>query len=165
MWISYCPNLDYSFPCGLWPPKLSNLSIGGLKKPISEWGLQNFPPSLVTLILYGENSGVVPFSKAEDMMNSSSTTTSPFFIPSTLTYLYISDLLDLESLSKDLKHLTSLEELVIFSCPKVRDLPVTLLPSLSRLWVKKCPKLGKKCHTKKGNYWPIISQIPDLDVE
>ncbi|KAJ0802328.1 putative P-loop containing nucleoside triphosphate hydrolase, leucine-rich repeat domain superfamily [Helianthus annuus] len=70
MRISNCPRMDYPFPCGLWPPNLSTLFIGGLKKPISEWGQQNFPTSLVTLILYGKNSGVVSFAKVEDMRNS-----------------------------------------------------------------------------------------------
>ncbi|GJR09411.1 NB-ARC domains-containing protein [Tanacetum coccineum] len=38
---------------GLWPPKLGFLQIGGLKKPISKLGPQNFPPSLVDLTLWG----------------------------------------------------------------------------------------------------------------
>ncbi|KAK1428585.1 hypothetical protein QVD17_17423 [Tagetes erecta] len=164
MWISYCPSMDYFFPCGSWPPNLSNLSIGSLKKPISEWGLQNFPASLVTLILYGENSGATPFAKAEDHTRNISTTSS-FLLPSSLTYLYITDFMDIQSISIGLQHLTCLEELVIYSCPNLRDLPVTLLPSLSRFWVKYCPKLRKKCHSRKGKYWPVISQIPDLDVE
>ncbi|KAL8267703.1 hypothetical protein R6Q59_001501 [Mikania micrantha] len=49
--IHGCPNLDYTFPSGLWPRNLSLLEIGELKKPISEWGKQNFPTSLVKLIL------------------------------------------------------------------------------------------------------------------
>ncbi|KAM0051097.1 putative P-loop containing nucleoside triphosphate hydrolase, leucine-rich repeat domain superfamily [Helianthus debilis subsp. tardiflorus] len=162
MWISYCPSMDYSFPCGLWPPNLSNLSIGSLKKPISEWGQQNFPTTLVTLILYGENSGATPFAKADDTRNTA--TTSSFLLPPSLTYLYISDFMDMESISMGLQHLTCLEELVIISCPNLKDLPVTLLPSLSRFWVNYCPKLRKKC-SRKGKYWPIISQIPDLDVK
>ncbi|KAJ0860726.1 putative leucine-rich repeat domain superfamily [Helianthus annuus] len=52
--IRYCPMMDASFPRGLWPPNLCLLRIGGLKKPISEWGNQNFPPSLVHLTLYDE---------------------------------------------------------------------------------------------------------------
>ncbi|KAK9057503.1 hypothetical protein SSX86_022339 [Deinandra increscens subsp. villosa] len=161
MWISYCPSMDYSFPCGLWPPNLTNLSIGSLNKPISEWGLQNFPTSLVTLILYGENSGgTVLFANADD-----TATTSAFLLPSSLTYLYVSDFMDIESVSTGLQHLTCLEELVIYSCPNLKDLPVTLLPSLSRFWVKYCPKLRKKCQRRKGKYWPVIAQIPDLDVE
>ncbi|CAH1412419.1 unnamed protein product [Lactuca virosa] len=51
--IQKCTSMDASFPRGLWPPKLCRLEIGGLKKPISEWGPQNFPTSLVDLRLYG----------------------------------------------------------------------------------------------------------------
>ncbi|KAI3504077.1 hypothetical protein L1887_32621 [Cichorium endivia] len=51
--IQECTSMDASFPRGLWPPKLSTLRIGRLKKPISEWGPQNFPTSLVDLQLYG----------------------------------------------------------------------------------------------------------------
>ncbi|CAH1412398.1 unnamed protein product [Lactuca virosa] len=50
--IENCTTTDASFPRRLWPPKLSYLGIGGLKKPISEWGPQNFPTSLVDLRLY-----------------------------------------------------------------------------------------------------------------
>ncbi|GKF51362.1 NB-ARC domains-containing protein, partial [Tanacetum coccineum] len=50
--IINCENIDVdSF--GLWPPKLGILEIGGLKKPISKLGPQNFPPSLVVLQLFG----------------------------------------------------------------------------------------------------------------
>ncbi|KAJ0856737.1 putative leucine-rich repeat domain superfamily [Helianthus annuus] len=95
MEISYCPSLDDSFPCGLWPPNLRWLEIGGLKKDISE------PASLVTLIL---------------------------------------------NVSEGLQHLTSLQHLGIWLCPKLRDLPETQLPSLLSLAVIECsPELRKKC--------------------
>ncbi|GKB47600.1 putative disease resistance protein [Tanacetum coccineum] len=49
MTILNCPSMDSSFPRGLWPVNLHSLVIGQLKKPISQWGLQNFPTSLVHL--------------------------------------------------------------------------------------------------------------------
>ncbi|KAD6453269.1 hypothetical protein E3N88_07974 [Mikania micrantha] len=45
--IRDCPRIDGCFPRGLWPPNLQTLEIGRLKKPISEWGSQSFPNSLV----------------------------------------------------------------------------------------------------------------------
>ncbi|KAJ0478906.1 putative leucine-rich repeat domain superfamily [Helianthus annuus] len=52
--IRRCPGIDVSIHGGRWPPKLCSLKIGGLKKPISEWGDLNFPTSLVDLTLEGE---------------------------------------------------------------------------------------------------------------
>ncbi|KVI03477.1 Leucine-rich repeat-containing protein [Cynara cardunculus var. scolymus] len=156
--INNCPSLDYSFPCGLWPPNLRNLRIGCLNKPMSEWGVQNFPSSLVELRLYGQNSGVVSF---EDVRN---TTPSSFLVPPSLTSLHIDCFEDLESVSTGLQHLTCLEKLATWSCPKLRDLPEKLLPSLSFLRVRNCRKLEKRCRGGTGKYWPIISQIPHLDV-
>ncbi|CAI9287896.1 unnamed protein product [Lactuca saligna] len=133
LWIRDCPNMDYSFPCVLWPPNLTTLTIGGLKKPMSEWGPQNFPTSLVKLSLYGKNSGVVPFAKSEeDVRNGNNTTSSSFVVPPSLTLLQIHGFMELESVSEGLHHLTCLEELLIRSCPKLRDLPEMLLPKLSQ---------------------------------
>ncbi|XP_024975166.1 putative disease resistance protein RGA4 [Cynara cardunculus var. scolymus] len=148
--VQDCPSMDYYFPCGLWPPHLSTLLIGGLKKPMSEWGLQNFPTSLVSLLLYGQNSGVVSFS---------------LFVPPSLTHLGVGCFMELESVSKGLQHLTCLQQLSFKSCPKLKDLPAeTILLLLSSLHVDNCPKLEKRCDSKKGKYWPIISQIPYLHV-
>ncbi|KAI3811648.1 hypothetical protein L1987_21374 [Smallanthus sonchifolius] len=159
--ICFCPSLDYSFRCGLWPPNLRNLEIGGLKKPISEWEFQNFPTSLVTLYLHGEKSGVVTFAKAEEDISSSS-----FLFPSSLTSLEIYGFMELESLPEGMQHFMCLQHLGIYRCPKLRDLPETLLPSLSCLSVDtdSSMKLRKKSRSRKGMYWPIISQIPLFDL-
>ncbi|KAK9069126.1 hypothetical protein SSX86_013242 [Deinandra increscens subsp. villosa] len=163
--IHNCPSLDDSFPCGLWPPNLSCLVIGCLKKPISEWGQQNFPTSLIDLLLYGGNSGVISFAKAEEDTRNKNTTSSSssFLLPPSLTCLTINNFMELESVSEGMQHLECLEVLQVFFCPKLRDLPETLLPSLSSLSIAECNKLRKKCDSRrKGKYWPIISQIPKL---
>ncbi|KAK9069121.1 hypothetical protein SSX86_013237 [Deinandra increscens subsp. villosa] len=164
--ITECPSMDDSFPCGLWPPNLRTLEIGCLNKPISNWGLQNFPTSLVHLKLYGgeSSSGVISFTKAEEEDTTSSSSSSSFLLPSFLTYLYINGFMELESVSEGLQHLKCLKELEVYSCPKLRDLPETLLPSLSSLSIDSCRKLREKCDRRKGKYWPIISQIPDLNL-
>ncbi|KAD3336365.1 hypothetical protein E3N88_31884 [Mikania micrantha] len=164
MIIHGCLNLDCSFPCGLWPPNLSLFRIGRLKKPISEMGMQNFPTSLVTLVLYGGDSGLVTFAKTEEEVTSSSS----FVLPSSLTSLYLHGFKELESLSEGSQHLTCLQHLHIYNCSNLRDLPETLLPSLSSLRVdSNCShELRKKCsRSRKGKYWPMISQIPDLQIE
>ncbi|CAH1418306.1 unnamed protein product [Lactuca virosa] len=111
LWMSDCPSMDYSFPCGLWPSNLSTLVIGGLKKPMSEWGVQNFPTSLVKLWLGGKSSRLVSFAKAEEDVRSRSNRNTSFLLPSSLTFLQIRDFVELESLSEGLQHLTCLKEL------------------------------------------------------
>ncbi|XP_071717765.1 putative disease resistance RPP13-like protein 1 isoform X2 [Rutidosis leptorrhynchoides] len=88
MEIRDCPSMGDSFPCGLWPPNLRRLRIGELKKPMSEWGLQIYPTSLVELILYGSDSGVTSFATEGDEMNAAAASTS-FLLPPSLTYLEI----------------------------------------------------------------------------
>ncbi|KAJ0717428.1 putative P-loop containing nucleoside triphosphate hydrolase, leucine-rich repeat domain superfamily [Helianthus annuus] len=145
--ISECPMIDASFPRGLWPPKLVSLEVGGLKKPISEWGNQNFPPSLVHLTLHNEPD-VRNFSQLSHLF------------PSSLTKLDIYHFGNLESISMRLQHLTSLQHLKIRRCPKVNDLPETLLPSLLSLRIVGCPKLKERCEGRGSHYWPRISHIP-----
>nr|XP_043609672.1 putative disease resistance protein At3g14460 [Erigeron canadensis] len=165
MWITDCPSMDSSFPCGMWPPFLRYLNIKGVKKPISEWGMQNYPNSLVELDLGGSDSGLVSFAKSDSRKNSAAS--SSFLLPSSLTSLRIWNCMELESISKGMQHLTCLQILDIDNCPKLRDLPKTRLPSLSSLNVSGVSReLIKKCSRgKKGKYWPIISQIPLLQIK
>ncbi|KAI7747129.1 hypothetical protein M8C21_014252 [Ambrosia artemisiifolia] len=166
MQILYCPSLDFPFPGGSWPPNLSLLEIGELKKPVSEWGMQKFPTSLVTLRLFGEDSdGLVSFAAAKGEEEEDGI--SSFILPSSLTELCIWGFKELESVSEGMQHLTCLQHLYIMFCPKVRDLPETLLPSLSTLTLWECSseELKEKCsESRKGKYWPLISQIPTLDI-
>ncbi|MFS7925620.1 putative leucine-rich repeat domain superfamily [Helianthus anomalus] len=151
MCISGCPMIDASFPGGVWPPNLCSLVIGGLKKPISEWGTQNFPASLVDLKLWCEPH-VSDFSQLSHLFRSS------------LTSLAINEFDNLESLSWGLQHLTSLQHLIIRYCPKVNDLPETLLPSLLSLRIYECPKLKERCEGRGSHYWPRISHIPCIHI-
>ncbi|KAF5775969.1 putative P-loop containing nucleoside triphosphate hydrolase, leucine-rich repeat domain superfamily [Helianthus annuus] len=152
MTIRNCPMIDASFPRGLWPPNLVRLTTGGLKKPISEWGNQNFPASLVHLTLYNEPD-VRNFSQLSHLF------------PSTLTSLDITGFDNLESLSTGLQHLTSLQHLWITFCLKVNDLPETLLPSLLSLRAWGCPKLKERCEGRGSHYWPLISHIPKIQID
>ncbi|KAD6453184.1 hypothetical protein E3N88_07889 [Mikania micrantha] len=136
-WIDIydCPNCQSidvaSYPGGNWPPNLVYLLIGGLKKPISEWGSQNFPTSLVVLILRNEPH-VRNFSQLSRLL------------PSSLEKLAICGFDKLESLSVGLQHLTSLQRLWISECPKLKDLPEALLPSLFELTIIGCPILTRR---------------------
>ncbi|CAI9269515.1 unnamed protein product [Lactuca saligna] len=134
--ISQCPSMDYSFPCGVWPPNLTKLTIGCLNKPMSEWGLQNFPTSLVDLWLFGEDSGVDSFAVAEDVKNntitnpsSSSSSSSSFLLPPSLVSLSLVGFTEVESFSEVLPHLPCLKTLSIRHCPKLGDLKTIYDPS------------------------------------
>ncbi|KAJ0557714.1 putative leucine-rich repeat domain superfamily [Helianthus annuus] len=151
MSIRKCPMIDASFPRGLWPPKLISLEVGELKRPISEWGYQSFPASLVDLSLGGE-SHVRNFSQLSHLF------------PSSLTQLWIENFDKLESLSTGLQHLTALQHLSIWGCPQMIHLPETLLPSLLSLTIYKCPKLKERCEGG-SHYWPLISHIPCIQIE
>ncbi|KAL7618552.1 hypothetical protein Lser_V15G03736 [Lactuca serriola] len=138
MWLTDCPSMDYSFPCGVWPPNLSKLVIGGLNKPMSEWGQQSFPTSLVELILYGKNSGVVSFAVADDVGNTTTTpsSSSTFLLPPSVVSLQLVGFTDMESFSEVLQHLPSLKRLEIYKCPKLGDLKTIYDPSnvTIRVW-------------------------------
>lgn len=150
--ISSCPNLK-SYPQGRWPPNLKILGIGDLKKPVSEWGLQGLPSSLDYFYIIGRCLELVSFSKVGNLL------------PSGLTKLHISKLVNLESLSVGLQHLTSLEVLWIRQCPKLRSLPVMVLPTLSNLEITGSPLLRRRCLKEKGDYWPRIDHIPCVDID
>ncbi|PWA97451.1 NB-ARC domains-containing protein [Artemisia annua] len=164
-----CPSMDVA--TGLWPPNLRELKIGGLKKPISEWGPQKFPTSLVHLTLDGGTEwGEL----------------SHLHFPSSLTDIWIRNFDNLETVSEGLQHLTSLQHLWISDCPKIKDLletllpsllslkiwncpnlkelPVTLLHSLLRLEIWRSPDLGERCR-RGGSYWPQISHIPCIIID
>ncbi|KAC9145050.1 hypothetical protein E3N88_46300 [Mikania micrantha] len=171
--IRKCPRMDGCFPRGLWPPNLQILKIGELKKPISEWGSQNFPTSLVELILY-DGSGEDGVSSCSQFSN---------ILPSSLTSLELWDFEKLESFSMGLQHLqsitfancpnlhklshpqhltNSLLHLTFYECPNMKDLPEQLLSSLLSLRIQyDCPNLKERC-SKGGSYWPLVSHIPRI---
>ncbi|KAJ0860862.1 putative leucine-rich repeat domain superfamily [Helianthus annuus] len=147
--IRYCAGIDASCHGGVWPPNLCYLNIGGLKKPMSEWGPQNFPSSLVDLCLFDE-----PYVRNFKPLS--------HLFPSSLTLLLIDNFEKLESLSMGLQHLTSLQHLIIWNCPKMKHLPKQLLPSLLHLRIHECPDLRKRCEGRGSHYYPLISHIPHI---
>ncbi|XP_035838330.1 putative disease resistance protein At3g14460 [Helianthus annuus] len=152
--IYNCPSTDSSFPRGFWPPKMRNLFIGGLKKPILEWGPQNFPASLVDLGLYCSQSEEDDVSRCSQLSH---------LLPSPLTTLRIDRFKKLKSVSVGVQHLTSLQHLFLGGCPKMKHLPDILLPSLLSLNIFNCPKLKGRC-SRRGSYWSRISHIPRIKI-
>ncbi|PWA58974.1 NB-ARC domains-containing protein [Artemisia annua] len=148
--IVKCKSMDVA-SFGVWPPKLGFLQIGGLKKPISKLGPQTFPSSLVDLKLYGGSA------EEEDVTSGSQLS---HMLPSSLTTLGLWYFEKLETVSKGLQHLTSLQHLHIQSCPTMKDLPEELLPSLLSLGISGCTDELKEKTSRRGSYWPLISYIP-----
>ncbi|KAF5775464.1 putative P-loop containing nucleoside triphosphate hydrolase, leucine-rich repeat domain superfamily [Helianthus annuus] len=152
--IYNCPGTDASFPRGFWPPNLQSLFIGALKKPIIEWGPQNFPTSLVRLGLCCGESEKDDVSRCSQLSH---------ILPLSLTYLGIVGFKKLKSVSVGLQHLTSLQHLFLWRCPKMKHLPDSLLPSLLSLNIDECRKLEGRC-SRRGSYWSRISHIPCIKI-
>ncbi|KAK9068123.1 hypothetical protein SSX86_012234 [Deinandra increscens subsp. villosa] len=126
--ISRCPCIDVSF--GFWPPHLHSLVIGKLKTSISEWGPQNFPSSLVVLVLFGDD-GVSSCSQISHLL------------PSSLTSLSLTYFEKLESDGMGLQHLTSLQDLCFWICRNLKKLSLLQHPnSLQKLTFYDCPNLN-----------------------
>lgn len=147
--IEDCPEVE-SFPEGGLPSNLNLISILSCDKLIASckgWGLQQLP-SVRKLSISGKSEDVKSFPEER-------------FLPTNLTFLYISKFPAMESLNKKgLQHLTSLEQLWIQDCPKLKYMPDEGFPaSLSFLRINECPLLKKSCQRKKGKEWRKIAHI------
>ncbi|XVE74185.1 hypothetical protein DITRI_Ditri11bG0178700 [Diplodiscus trichospermus] len=152
--ICECPCI-VSFPIGGLPPNLLSLEIWDckeLKEPVSKWNLHTLTSLRDFSIAGGPDMVSFPDGKCR--------------LPRTLVSVYIARLHNLESLSMGLQNLSSLEELELVECPKLRCLPREGLPAtLGRLFIRNCSLLEKQCSREKGEYWPLIAHIPCVDIE
>jgi len=63
--------------------------------------------------------------------------------------------------------LTSLERLMIHSCPGINKFPQGLLqqlPALKSLKIDGCPDLQRRCR-EGGEYFDLVSSIPDIYIQ
>ncbi|CBI28589.3 unnamed protein product, partial [Vitis vinifera] len=112
------------------------------------------------------------------------------WLPLELEYWETYNCASLEELPKGFKRLKSLKELRIGHCPNLVSFPETGLPptlrvlllisdcpelrsflpdeglpaTLSRLEIKKCPILRKRCLKEKGEDWARIAHIPRIEI-
>ncbi|KAL5745499.1 hypothetical protein ACOSP7_026645 [Xanthoceras sorbifolium] len=148
--IERCPSI-MSFPEDGFATNLTSLMIGDVMicKPLFRWGLHKFT-SLRRLHIEGCPE-VVSFPQEEIRM----------MLPTSLTSLRIENFPNLERLSSISQILTCLEEVHLYSCPKLKSFPENGLPiSLLRLYICACPLLKERCRKEKGEYWPMIAHIP-----
>ncbi|KAK7348647.1 hypothetical protein VNO80_23241 [Phaseolus coccineus] len=68
------------------------------------------------------------------------------------------------SLPDWLGDMTSLQNLYIFMCDRLRSLPSSIqrLTNLSSLRIRKCPYLEKRCKEETGEDWQYIKHIPEI---
>ncbi|XP_059653262.1 putative disease resistance RPP13-like protein 1 [Cornus florida] len=155
-----CPNLEL-FGNGNLPPKLVDISVDAdYGMPLSGWGLHKLT-SLKEFSIFGGFSEMVCFPDNEEVED------KLCVFPASLTILGIWDLPNLESISsKGLRNLTSLQHLHLNKCPKLRSLPKGGLPStLQHLNIQRCPLLKQGCRKDRGDYWPMIADIPCVEID
>ncbi|GLT39629.1 hypothetical protein SLA2020_138110 [Shorea laevis] len=149
-----CPSL-VTFSKGGLPPQLLLLGVWdciNLKEPMSEWNLDSL--TFLKGLIIGGAPDIASFPDENCLL------------PMGLTLIFIARLDNLVSLSVGLQNLTSLEELEVVDCPKLRHLPREGLPAtLGRLCIRNCRHLKRKCLKKKGTYSPRIAHIPHVEIE
>ncbi|GLT35200.1 hypothetical protein SLA2020_096710 [Shorea laevis] len=145
LFIRHCPGIP-SIPKGGFPLNLKTLAINGegLRQSMLEWGLDR-----LTSLESFEIGEICPPNNLQ--------------LPKSLKSLTIwtSNLKSIPQVL--LQNLHSLENLRFFFCPKLRSLPKEGLPtSLQRFGLCGCPLLKERCLEEKGDYWPLIANIPDI---
>ncbi|KAJ9159179.1 hypothetical protein P3X46_024701 [Hevea brasiliensis] len=152
-----CPSLT-SFPDGGLPHNLTKLEIWNcenLKQPMSDWGMHRLT-SLQCFHLVGTSPPEMSSFPDEGGL----------LLPTSLNFLFLERVQNLESLSRGIQELTSLVQLWIINCPNVWSLPKEgLPPTLGQLYIGNCPLLKRRCSKEKGEYWPIIAHIPHMVID
>ncbi|KAJ9685159.1 hypothetical protein PVL29_017265 [Vitis rotundifolia] len=124
-----------------------------IKIPLSEWGLSRLT-SLKHLIIGGMFPDATSFSDDSHLI----------LLPSTLTFLSLSEFRSLESLaSLSLQTLTSLRNLEIYNSQKLQSIlprEGLLLDTLLELTIWGCRLLKQRYSKEKGDDWPKIAHIP-----
>ncbi|XP_024040387.1 putative disease resistance RPP13-like protein 1 [Citrus clementina] len=87
-------------------------------------------------------------------------------LPASLTSLWIEDFPNLERLSSSIVDLQNLTELKLHNCPKLKYFPEKGLPSsLLQLQIVGCPLTEEKCRKDGGQYWDLLTHIPDVAID
>ncbi|MBA0742818.1 hypothetical protein Gogos_015835 [Gossypium gossypioides] len=151
---------DIPFPEKGFPTNLTSLAISNAPKiytSLVQWGLNRLT-SLQEVEISGEGcSSVISFPEEGIGMT----------LPPPLTSIRIENFENLEYMcSKGFQHLTSLQQLQIYVCPKLSSLPEKdMLLSLKSLHIYDCPLLEEGCRRGKGREWSKIAHIPSVRIQ
>ncbi|KAG7950904.1 hypothetical protein I3843_13G140500 [Carya illinoinensis] len=150
LYLGNCPEVE-SFPEGGLPSKVSSIYINDCNKLIANrrgWGFQNLP-SIRHINVQGNCKDAESFPEAG-------------LLPTNLVYLKIGKFPNMKSLDyKALRHLTSLDEFSISSCPKLKFMKEEGLPaSISTLRISECALLEKQLESRKGKARSKIDHNP-----
>ncbi|MBA0859445.1 hypothetical protein Goshw_006940 [Gossypium schwendimanii] len=87
-------------------------------------------------------------------------------LPPSLTSIFIQKFENLECMwSMGFQHLTSLQQLQIYTCPKLTSLPEKdMLLSLEHLLIYICPLLEEGCSRGQGRDWSKVAHIPYVQI-
>ncbi|GLT96330.1 hypothetical protein SLE2022_139580 [Rubroshorea leprosula] len=165
--MAYCPSIEF-IPDGGLPPNLTWLSLQGCKNlrrvpntmyQLTSLQILDIPGGALTMGL--QNLTSLQNLKIEQKFP------LDIVLPSSLTSLWIWDEENLKSIPEGLfQNLSSLEELFIFNCPKLRSLPKeAFLPSLGKLYISRCPHLKRQRFEAKGDYWTLTRDIPNVEID
>ncbi|XP_060670652.1 putative disease resistance protein RGA3 [Ziziphus jujuba] len=132
---------------------LLNLSIKGCPE------LESIFPSLYHLTSLQRLE--IGFCDKLEMSNGGSDATIQWQRFESLSVLILKGLSKLVALSQWLQQLTSLQEIQIIDCPKLKLLP-EWIGSLETLEIRECPILLERCRDDIGDYWPLICNINQL---
>ncbi|XP_025631047.1 putative disease resistance RPP13-like protein 1 isoform X3 [Arachis hypogaea] len=153
LYICDVPNLESIAEEGL-PINLRTLAVGNEKgvycnTDITKWGLDRLT-SLSRLWIKGEYL-VKKLMEIQVPL-----------LPNSLELLDIEGAREIQHLDgRWLQHLTSLEDIELRECDKLKSLPKEGLPSsIASLEIRGCPMLKASCERKKGKEWPKIAHIP-----
>jgi len=149
--ISNCQQIE-SFPGGNMPPNLRTVEIQNCEKLVNQAWMSI--DMITYLNIYGPCDGINSFPKEG-------------LLPRFLTSLYLCGLSSLETLEcKGLLHLTSLQELRINYCLKLKNIGGERLPvSLIKLIIEESPLLQKRCHRKDSEIWAKMCHVRGIQID
>ncbi|XP_058771537.1 putative disease resistance RPP13-like protein 1 isoform X1 [Vicia villosa] len=149
--IEDCPEIE-TFPEGGMLSSLSYLWILNCDKLLRSPSLTL--PDMLTHLMITDSAQSFP---KEDFA----------LLPPSLTSLELWSMSSLHTLEcRGLLHLTSLQKLTVYDCPKLENIAgdSTLPASLVHLQIDQCPLLEERCRKKHPQIWPKLSHIPDIEL-